>query len=49
MIIDNKIDIETLENLEILNSLHSKTSDFCKGALVSLDIKELSLELGTRR
>lgn len=46
MILENKVDFETLENLEILISLHSKASDFYQGHLLSLEIKEISLDLG---
>lgn len=44
-ILENNIDPEVIENLEIISTIQNKASEFYKNSLVSLTIKELSLQL----
>lgn len=42
---DNHIDPEVIENLEIISTIQNKASEFYKKSLVSLIIKEISVQL----
>lgn len=44
-IIENNIDPELIENLEIISTIQNKASEFYKNALISLVIREISVQL----
>ena len=44
-ILENNNDPEVIKNVEIISTIQNKASEFYKNSLVSLTIKELSLQL----
>ena len=44
-ILDNNVDPEVLENLEIISTIQNKASEFYKNNLLSLIVKEISVQL----
>ena len=46
-VLENKIDPEIIENLEIISTIQNKASEFYKNNLVSLTIREISVQLSS--